>query len=247
VFAALFDSPADVIRLTSCLAQHLSTPKSIRKKRGASEGVATVFRDFLRYCHSWLDGAGNNLTQAALSIAGTRMSLAAQRLDADIASAVADASVEFADLVLQHTEEDVTSNYGSCYLVLRGAELHTIAHRFLRSLASGASEEQSLNSRSTLYERHLGQKEVLEHMVNALDQTDDDKHLRGQLEVALFNAGVRPLGQVGEIEPYDFRLHKAESSQFQKGDSVRIVKAGRGIGQGPEILVLSKALVEPDS
>jgi len=237
-FKATLQFPTLYLRLAELLAS--------RAKPGPSGDMGLV-NDFVKVCGDQVQHPSPEMPRAALALASLRLFLTADANAEDNQgqrNAVVDmASTNLASNALTRVEEDTSSQFGACFGLLSAVELHDIVHDHLKSLTVASADSSAPAERSSQYERHLGKKEVLDKVISALDQSTDDESLREELDVTLFNLGVRPLGNVGATTEFDSRLHEAEESGIVPGAEVEIVEPGRSLGKDEDALVLSKAIV----
>ena len=237
-FKATLGLPPSSVRLAEMLASSVGTDRS--------DGDSPI-NDFVEACTEHARLATTDLPHVTLTLASLRLFLAAKGGGRSQVSErlkfVETASMQLATQMLSQVEEDPSSQCGVCLSTVSAIQLHDIVHRHLTSLTTASSNASLPADRSSKYERHLGKKEVLDKVLDALDESTDADSLRESLEVALFNLGVRPLGSVGDKTKFESRLHEGQESGVVPGDAVEIVNAGRCLGKGEEMLVLVKAKV----
>jgi hypothetical protein len=147
--------------------------------------------------------------------------------------------------VLQKVEGDLSSHLADATLSVRGGELYRTVQEYLRRLPVGTRRGEDSPERALRYERYLGSKQVIEQVLAALDEPLDEGGLRDALEVALFNCGVRSLGNLNERLSFDAHAHEADTAGVLPGDLVTVIRPGRCLGDGEERVVLVKARVQP--
>jgi len=238
LFTAALGLPPSSVRLAEILASSAGTDRS---------DSDSLINDFVDACTEHARIVTADLPHVTLTLASLRIFLAAKgggrTQIGDRIKLVDAASMQLASRMLSEVEEDPSSQCGVCVSALSAIQLHDIVHRHLNSLATASSNTSGPADRSSKYERHLGKKEVLDKVLNALVESADAESLRESLEVALFNLGVRPLGNVGDRTKFESRLHDCQESGVVPGDVVEIITAGRCLGKGEELLVLVKAKV----
>lgn len=237
-FKAALSFPQLYLRVAEMLAS------AVDPDRSDDHGL---INDFVTMCAAPDRAPNADIARICLALASLRLFLAARDSGRghlrEPTSIVDGASMQLASTALTQIEEDPSSQSGACISVLSAVQLHDIVHSHLKSLASFSSDTAAPADRSSKYERHLGRKEVLDKVLAALHESTDHVSLRHLLEVALFNLGVRPLGNVGDRTKFEARLHEAEESGIVPGDMIEIVDAGRCFAKGDETFVLTKAKV----
>jgi hypothetical protein len=128
--------------------------------------------------------------------------------------------------------------------VVNGATLYASVQRYLRALPVLGSSDVDPERRLQL-ERYLGRKEVLVGLLEAMEGSGDDRGIRDSVEVALFNAGVRQLGNTGDEAAFDVQLHETTISGVMQGDRVLVETVPRVIGSGESRIVIKKGVVTP--
>jgi hypothetical protein len=135
----------------------------------------------------------------------------------------------------------MTSPSSSLMLALRGSELHEVSLAHVRGTARAG--EVGSRSWEVTYESYLGKKAVLEQVISAIDRLQLEGEIRDELDVVLFNCGVRPLGAIEERVAFQPRIHEATQPGILPGEDVQIVQPGSQLGDGEQALVLTKARV----
>ncbi|MFC1791216.1 hypothetical protein ACFL0I_01965 [Gemmatimonadota bacterium] len=123
--------------------------------------------------------------------------------------------------------------------------LYQAVHEHLSNLPSAREGPTDSPERGARYERFKGRREVLEEILAALEEEPHESPLRDAIEVALFNSGVRDVGLPGQEVLFDSAVHRVARGGTLPGDPVRVLTAGRSIGEGEDRLILRKAEVEP--
>jgi hypothetical protein len=130
------------------------------------------------------------------------------------------------------------------WLPLSAMELYEVLQDYLRHLPAGSSSGQESPERRIIAERYAAKVEVLNGVIEALETAGHADSLREELEIALFNLGVRPLGEVGEIVSYDPDVHSAPAGDAMRNDLVRIASPGWIFGDGDHRRIMRKAIAE---
>jgi hypothetical protein len=250
VLQALLDNKAAALRLCRYMVFEHPIPRGW-SKRESERGMQDILQSWLTTCEGELGkGRGIRSITAAFIVGLVRLSLLSRGKDSesDRSGKLSEetARVTQATLLdlLRQWEENISEDSESPFVVLRSEVCATVAQH-LRRLPSRPSLGQDSPERALRFERHLGSKQVLEHVLAALEEPLGENTLRDALEVALFNCGVRPIGEVGEQVQFDAHSHEAEAHGVVLGDSVVITHPGRCLGEGDEQLVLIKAKIRP--
>ena len=129
----------------------------------------------------------------------------------------------------------------SMALLVQVDEVYRAVQQYLRS-TPGASASSASPDRFLRHERYLGRKDIVQELLPVLDGVANPTALRDAVEVALFNVGVRPLGEAGELARFDPQRHQVDGEAAAPGEPVRVVRPGLAIGETDGV-VLRKAVV----
>ncbi|MCA0375677.1 MAG: hypothetical protein LCH84_08410 [Gemmatimonadetes bacterium] len=124
-------------------------------------------------------------------------------------------------------------------VVVPAPRLVTVIRDYLEDLPIGGGAEPM--DRGTRYQRFLGQKDVLQEILQTLAATGPDGDLRQAIDISLFNLGVRPLAEVSSTTQFDPSRHESRSSGVVPGDPVRVMSAGAQLGEAESGIILVKA------
>lgn len=143
---------------------------------------------------------------------------------------------------LRESELGVSSKVSEVPWVVSRLSLAESVQEYLKNLPLPLSEEMP-PERAFRLERYLGRRGVLNDVVHALEQSDKNEVPRESMEAVLFNAGVREVGQPGDIVKYDVRIHETNVSGLMPNDVVVLAKPPRFIGTSPDTVLLTKGMV----
>ncbi|MBA4157052.1 MAG: hypothetical protein H0X65_06205 [Gemmatimonadetes bacterium] len=250
VLAELLEDHDAASRFCRFLVFDAPAPGS-RGRKGKAHPVKDVLRDWMEVCENALGREDPTRRTAALVFALIRLSpLAARngksgRQEAPDTALAARTSERKILQALRSAEQQGASSGGDDALVVHGDELFRAVQEYLRGLPAGSRSGQDSPQRALRYERYMGRKEVVLQLLAALEECPGDSQLHDELEVVLFNSGVRMLGSEGEETEFDVHAHQPEASGILPGDRVRITRPGRALGEGEEQVVLVKAGVLP--
>ena len=146
---------------------------------------------------------------------------------------------------LKKLEKGRSSSAAETVWVLLGKELLQVIQDYLKQLHIGTDTGQESPERALRLERYMGSKQVIELVLSAMAESNDEGELRDSLEVALFNCGVRPLGNIGDEVPFDVHSHEAEVPGVLPDDPVIVTCPGRLLGENNEGYVILKAKIRP--
>ena len=242
VFLALIEELATGVRFTELLSQEF-----LRQQRAKSD-VSDMLADFVNVCVEQFRDTNPAVAGPALLLASLRLHFETNAKNSEectrALALIGEAQTSFADSMLHSIAEDHTARYGTCYALLQGTEIHELTHRYLRSLRGQTDESATTGRRSEQMDQFLGKREVLEKVIQALDETEDNEALRDHLEVAMINLGVQSFGKPGEKVMLQSRLHRSRDPGLIPGDEVEIIREGRCLKQGDDMIILTKALVQ---
>ena len=188
---------------------------------------------------------GRNAITASLIVAMIRLDEVAA--EADRASpargvwAAAAQSTERQFLQMMRDEQRDSTRLNPAFVV-NGAEVQQAFAKYLRALPQVTSHDAPTDL-SAQHQRHLGSKVIAEEILRALDEVSDAGPLRDAIEVALFNSGVQPLGEVGKTISFDPKLHQPQTPGIITGDQVVVSFVGRVFGTDSNRVILRKARV----
>lgn len=151
---------------------------------------------------------------------------------------------------LARSESSLTEVGQRPLLTVGPDELSQAVNQFIGGLPVGAGSELESMERGPRYHRFQGRRDVIQLVVTALGDIEAGVAPVQALEVALFNAGVKELGELGQEVAFDSRLHETASPGVTPGARVRILRIGRVLGEGETAMVIVKAGVDlegPDS
>lgn len=123
-------------------------------------------------------------------------------------------------------------------------EIVAVIREYLAGLTDPNDDPVSNRTPSSVYHSFQGKREVIRALLDVLDVDTAQVNPLDAIEVALFSCGVRPIGETGAVLVYDSKLHRPERGAVLAGDSVRIVRPGRILGELPAGVILSKAVVQ---
>lgn len=236
------------------LANHLvPTYSRTRKTRGKQKegGSTLVLIDWLEICAEVLEADGGSAMGAAmvLSLAQlgaianpTRIAPNALAVLSDVTRRVAQPMIVRA---LRNAELEGEAGAASFALMVRGNDLYRAVQEYLRRLPSGAKDNLESPERALRFERYAGRRELVQSLLTAMDAVPGNGPLRDAVEAALFNAGVRTFGALGEEVSYDAHSHQPEASGIMPGNRVVVTRAGRRLGDETDAVVIAKARVKP--
>lgn len=117
-------------------------------------------------------------------------------------------------------------------IVARVEALYRGVQQYLRDLPVAIGGEALEPERVRRLSRYEGQRDVLGHVLSAMDEVPEAGALRDALDAALFSLGVRAIGTVGEMVAMVPELHEPATSGAMPGASVVILRPGRRLGSG---------------
>jgi hypothetical protein len=221
-------------------------------KGGGDASEELVQRDWLAACEEELSKTVPSRAMTASLVTGLlRFSSAARPRGP--AAAVEESAATLTRrtiLSLLQTAEAGTPSDLAAIFAVGPHDLYAIFQEYLRRLpgagrgGGGGEASDTPTDRSARLERHRGRKDVIAKVVAAMEDAHGDGNaLRDGLEVALFNCGVRPLGEPGHRVQFDPHVHQTGAAGVAPGDPVIVERAGRRIGEGEDTLVIAKAIV----
>jgi hypothetical protein len=224
----------------------------MRAQDWVANRIQDVLLSWVGLCEAELEkGSGSEAETASLVLGLIRLSLLTETDDARPGK-TGKLSEETARMtetnilhVLQKGEESRASSNPETAFVVFGKELYRAIQDYLRRLHVGTDTGQESPERALRFERYQGSKQVIEQVLLAMEESLDERGLRDALEVALFNCGVRPLGNVGEEVRFDVHVHEAETPGILPDDLVVVTHSGWCLGNQQDPLVLVKAKVHP--
>jgi hypothetical protein len=250
VLAELLKDHDAASRFCRFLVFEAPSSKSAGRKGGA-RSRKEILRDWTAACEPVLARGDRHRRTASLVFALIRLSPLAARNgkprreeEADAALAARTSEQKILQ-VLRSAEQQAGSSGDDIALVVRGDELFRAVQEYLRGLPTGPRSSEDSPERTLRFERYMGRKEVLLQVLTALEECPGESPLHDELEVLLFNSGVRQLGSDGEETKYDSNLHQPEAPGIVPGARVLIARSGRALGEGEEQVVLVKAGVMP--
>jgi hypothetical protein len=243
ILELLFNHRPEAMRLCRYL---ISTTPARQKSAKDPDDLLT---DWVARCLAEISkGRDPGCTTASLILGSIRLYAFSEQdattgmLSKDSWDAASDAMAGTARSILKEMEAG-TSRRTAPILVVRGDELYSMVQDYLRELPSGNSTGEEAPERALKFERYRGIKQVLEHVLHAMQEPRDEGRLRDALEVAMFNCDVRSLGVEGEQTAFDGRLHETEATGVLPGDPVVVTHSGRQLGDTDDAMVLTRAKV----
>jgi hypothetical protein len=245
------DETRDVLRLVIKdrdaairLARVLAPDLRGQNRQPAREQDGDIIADVLEICCESIKRSTPVACTASLMLMELRHAFAiveAAKPARTVPRSVSSASAHVVEWVLRNREAGRPP--AACvHVTASAAELYGGVQAYIRSL-SGTHSAQPEVGRAEQLARYRGRREVIEHVLSALD-VNDERLLREAIEAALHNAGVHPLGKEGESASFDPARHQAAVGVVP-GDPVLVNTPGRVLGQGNAELVLTKATVIP--
>ncbi|MGH7515822.1 MAG: hypothetical protein ACREOQ_23220 [Gemmatimonadales bacterium] len=149
-----------------------------------------------------------------------------------------------ATTTLRRLEEGDEHDASYTPVVLTASVLYHAVQKYLGDLPSATDDPLDAPERAARLARYHGQRDLLMPLVEALESMPEAGPLRDAVEVAVFNAGVRRFGTVGETVAADFRLHDPVATGLLPGTPAILVRPGYRWGQEAEA-VLVKARIQP--
>ena len=125
-------------------------------------------------------------------------------------------------------------------VVVMSDVLHESIQSYLQHLPSGGADSSTLE-RAARFQRYMGRKEVIQEVLPLLDKKDGVPPTLQELDAALFNVDLRPLGMSDGIDTFASRRHEPLTPGIVPGDQVKIVRSGWQLGEGEDAIVLRKA------
>lgn len=123
-------------------------------------------------------------------------------------------------------------------VVLTIGQIEAVVLRYMKGRTSGSGGKPAKG-----IVEHRAEVEVLRRIVEALSAPGGESMLRGRLEAAMYNIGVREIGVAGERVEFDSRFHLAAEGGILQGDLVQIKEIGYIYGEMPDGDVLARARV----
>ena len=243
----LLRDPASFERLVNYLVTAAGAVRG-KKKRVLSERIATVIPDVLRLCEQ---SVVENRRTAPTALFGLGMLLMAAH--SSTPTFVPETQTEIEEVsgrivrhrvlaVLRAAEEGRASE--TVPVVASVDDLYEAAQDYLRTLPTGGGSDTEPAERSARYQRYIGRKEVIQELLPILERLSDGR-ARSELDAALFNVGLRPLGVSEGYDKFDTHRHEATTPGIVPGDTVIIARPGWQLGDGEGAIVLSRARVKP--
>jgi len=241
IYTILAVDLASGVKFAKCVAS------AVVPKQKGDVNAADLCKGFIAACREQFRDTNRALPNSAVILASLRLHLETAQDESELRTQcialLRDAETDLTTTMLQRIEEDPTTAFGACLALLHGIEIHGATHRYLQSLRHFSDDATAPAERSSQLDQHLGKREVLEKVLKAVDEADDYQTLKDHLETAFFNLGVRNHGTIGEQTSFDPRRHRSTEPGVSRGDKVEVVREGRCLGEGDEMIVLSKALV----
>jgi hypothetical protein len=161
----------------------------------------------------------------------------------DVLNASGNSGVELMMRILRNAESSGPAAVRGVSLSARGDELFSAVQRYLGQLESTQDLDAATDWQSKA-ERYRGRKEVIEELLNVLQNRSERTDIRAAVEIALFNVGVRHIGEAGDEVSFDPNRHQPIGSGIVPGEPAAIVEPGRCIGDQADAVVLVKARVQ---
>jgi len=127
-------------------------------------------------------------------------------------------------------------------VVVMSDVLHESIQSYLQHLPSGEADSGTLG-RAARFQRYMGRKEVIQEVLPLLDKQNSAPPTLEELDAALFNVGLRPLGMSEGSDTFASHRHEPLTPGIVPGDQVRVVRPGWQLGDGEDAIVLRKAEV----
>jgi hypothetical protein len=145
---------------------------------------------------------------------------------------------------LAHSESSVADGVRRPLLTVSPDELSHAVNQFIGGLPVGGGAEFESVERGQRYHRFQGRREVIQLVVTALSDIQTGADPAQAIEVALFNAGVKELGELGQEAAFDPRVHETATPGVTPGARVQVMRIGRVVGEGVMAMVIVKAGVD---
>lgn len=222
-----------------------------KQPKKAEDQSAALLRDWLAVCEDALGEEGSTERAASVVLGFLQIAEAVSPSDprsenlAALSAVAQRISQRAILLTLRRAETDGERSARNFALIVRGDELYRAVQEYLRQLPIGAEAKWDSPERALRFERYMGQRDVLQGLLSALEDVQGDGPLRDAVEAALFNTGVRTYSAPGEEVTFDVHLHEPEAPGILPGSRVVVTRPGRRLGDEREGIVLIKARVTP--
>lgn len=247
LLSVLLDYPLSAARFVRFLASELG------RQNSADSAFERVTNLFAQLCVDTLTGTNDasHLERAATAFGLLRLTYDLARLksgkpelNSSVELTLRKSAAAIANFSARRMEENPAAPQSSAFLTLRGGELAVVLRGHMESMPSAQTSYEDVSDGKTQYQRYLGQRDILNDLVNLLDEAEEGVDLRVDLEVLLINSGVSPIGESGVLAKFDPRIHRSITSGVLPGDEVEIVRTGHQFGFEAEAIVLSKAVTK---
>ena len=241
VFELLLDDQSSALRLCRYLLFGHST-KRVKPERATA--VSNLLTNWLQVCDI-ASGAKSKQTTATLVAALIRLAGFEYSEAPSVSGPWAAAAQMTEKAILRVLQDDDTSSRDATQTIftITGRELHWLLQQHLNRVPQNTIADGVPHNLAAKHERYLGSKEVIVQVLNALDEVPASGALPDALEVALFNCGVRALGDVGATTQFNPHWHQADAPGILSGEPVVIARPGRMLGRQDDGVVLRKAIV----
>jgi len=250
VLGSLLKSPDATFRLSRHLTLEHTTFGGAKRRKPQDRAI-DVLIDWLDTCKHALDDAGETAPTASIVVGLVRFSASvdSDSLPARALAALPDGGRRLVEqaavMALRRAEAQGGRGADSFVLVASGNDLYQAVQEYLRMLPLGTGRGDDSPERALRFERYLGRKEVIQGLLSALEMGTGEGPLRDAVEVALYNASVRPYCDVGQEVSFDTHSHEPEVPGIVPGDPVLVTRPGRRLGAEEDAIVLVKARVKP--
>lgn len=242
----LRDAPA-LLRLGHALAT-VGISRSGARRKKEQVAIALVISDLLPLCESAIAERRRTSTAAAALVGVLVASISAVPAclpDETARSLFGFTSRVIVPLVAHDAavgERSTMESGGLSLACLSVSDLQGVVEKYLDQLPDDRSSEAP-EDRASRYARYAGRREVVESLLPLLYNIPSRDREHELVEAALFNAGVRPLGDVDEVVAFDEFLHQPVGQPALPSELVSIESPGWVLGSGQARIVMVKARV----